>query len=152
MDEITHFRGDHSYLSNFYEHPMIYRGKEYATAEHAYQAAKAIDPADQELIRLQKTPGGAKRQGKRVKMRPHWDQDKVYVMYDILKHKFSDPTLKQWLLHTYPSTLIEGNNWGDMFWGVDLKTWQELNWLGKLLMIIRDYEHFEKSLHKHLQD
>lgn len=46
-------------------------------------------------------------------------------------------TLAQSLMNTSPHELIEGNDWGDTFWGVDLNTNQGENHLGKILMQIR---------------
>jgi hypothetical protein len=34
--------------------------------------------------------------------------------------------------------LVEGNRWGDQFWGVDLRTGLGENHLGKILMKVRD--------------
>ena len=46
-------------------------------------------------------------------------------------------TVRQALIDTGDQELIEGNWWGDRFWGVDLKTNQGQNHLGMLLMKIR---------------
>jgi len=37
------FSGDRFFLSNFYPHPFLFNGATYATAEHAFQAAKCVD-------------------------------------------------------------------------------------------------------------
>ena len=34
--------------------------------------------------------------------------------------------------------LVEGNTWGDMYWGVDLHTMKGQNKLGKILMKVRN--------------
>lgn len=39
-------------------------------------------------------------------------------MEQILRVKFSDPTLRKLLLDTGNAKLIEGNTWNDTFWGV----------------------------------
>jgi hypothetical protein len=52
--------------------------------------------------------------------------------------KFSNPGLKSKLLETQDSILVEGNIWGDTFWGVDIRTNQGRNTLGILLMKLRD--------------
>ena len=56
----------------------------------------------------------------------------------LLQQKFSDPSLAEKLISTHPNQLVEGNTWGDRFWGVDLKTRLGQNRLGRLLMILRD--------------
>jgi len=42
------------------------------------------------------------------------------------------------LLGTGQMPLVEGNNWGDMFWGVDVKSGKGENHLGRILMKIRE--------------
>ena len=60
-------------------------------------------------------------------------------MEELLRKKFAHdkPLLRQALIDTGDQELIEGNWWGDRFWGVDLKTNQGQNHLGMLLMKIR---------------
>ena len=60
-------------------------------------------------------------------------------MYQILKSKFQNPELSKLLLETGDCELIEGNTWGDQFWGV-CKGVGENN-LGKLLMKVREELH-----------
>ena len=58
-------------------------------------------------------------------------------MYDCLVSKFKlDKVLRFKLLDTYPAELIEGNTWGDTYWGVCNGAGK--NMLGKLLMKLRD--------------
>src|SRR6185369_8674281 len=42
--KILEFQGDNRFLSNFFPAEVIYEGITYPTAEHAYQAAKTLDP------------------------------------------------------------------------------------------------------------
>ena len=111
-------------------------GVEYPTVEHAYQAAKTTDGVARERIRRAVTPGDAKSAGGSVTLRSDWDDVKVDVMRDLLVQKFSDRRLWDWLLETAPLELVEGNTWGDTFWGVCNGEGQ--NMLGRLLMDIRD--------------
>lgn len=53
-----------------------------------------------------------------------------------LYEKFSYPYLRKWLLETGEEELIEGNNWGDKFWGQVNGIGE--NHLGRLLMEIRE--------------
>ena len=62
--------------------------------------------------------------------------DRIRAMRDLLAQKFSDPVLRKRLAATAPLDLIEGNTWGDRFWGV--YEGEGENWLGRLLMEIRD--------------
>lgn len=43
------------------------------SAEHAYQAAKTLDPAQQAHVMIAATPGESKRRGQRVTLRDDWD-------------------------------------------------------------------------------
>ena len=56
-------------------------------------------------------------------------------MLELLHLKFRHPVLKDQLLATGDVELIEGNDWGDEFWGVCCG--KGSNNLGKLLMLVR---------------
>lgn len=133
---ITSFRDEHAFLSNFYDHPIEYKGKMWPTSEHAYQAMKSPYEHEQEWVREQGTPGKAKRAGQKIHLRDDWEEMKVPVMREILEIKFEDPELKQMLLDTGDARLVEGNAWHDVFWG--MCDGKGKNWLGRLLMEIRD--------------
>lgn len=60
----------------------------------------------------------------------------LLVMRDLLQQKFSNGILREQLLATGDQELIEGNTWGDTFWGVCNGEGQ--NVLGKMLMNIRE--------------
>lgn len=133
---IDSFRGAYSFLSNFYPFPITYRGKIWATAEHAYQAAKTYDPEWEERIRLAWRPAEAKALGRAAPMYARWDDFKDRAMRDILHLKFCGE-LKNMLLATGDEELVEGNTWGDTYWGVCKGEGQ--NRLGTLLMEVRSY-------------
>lgn len=87
-------------------------------------------------------PQTAKQLGRRAPLRPNWDRDRVLYMRAILHAKFtSDPDLTQLLLDTGDALLIEGNTWGDDYWGRVLRpglaTAVGHNWLGRSLMRLR---------------
>lgn len=136
---IDSFRGQYRWLSNFWPCEVQLDGTTYPSVEHAYQAAKTADLQIREVFqsvgRQHITAGAAKKLGKEIKLRPDWEQIKIVVMKDLLTQKFSDHELSLLLIGTYPHMLVEGNNWGDKFWGqVD---GQGQNHLGMLLMDIR---------------
>lgn len=138
---INKFSGDYDFLSNFYPCRIRYEGKLYPSTEHAYQAAKSLDPNVREMFQItshSKTISArdAKTLGGRVKLRSDWENVKVRVMKDCLRAKFAKHDLKQKLLDTGNQELIEGNTWNDKFWGVCNGVGQ--NMLGKLLMELRD--------------
>ena len=135
--KIDKFDGENAFLSNFHPSPIRVQGIWFPTVEHAFQAAKTLNPAERDEIARATTPGRAKRLGRRVTLRRDWESVKVGVMEDLLRRKFDGVgPLRQQLQDTSPAELIEGNTWGDTFWGVCKGRGQ--NQLGLLLMKIRD--------------
>jgi len=135
-EQIAWFRDEYAFLSNFYSSEIAYEGVVFPTVEHAFQAAKTMDIDERRKIAATQAPGSAKRLGRRVKLRPDWEQIKVGLMRDLLRNKFSEPDLAARLLATGSTELIEGNNWNDTFWGVCRGRGR--NMLGQLLMEVRE--------------
>lgn len=133
---IDSFCGEYRFLSNFYPSSIEYKGVKYPTVEHAFQATKSLDLDDRLFIAKLETPGKAKRAGRNLILRKDWEEIKIEVMRELLVLKFKDDSLANKLKKTEPHELIEGNTWGDKFWGVCNGEGQ--NWLGKLLMEIRE--------------
>ena len=135
---INQFAGEYAFLSNFYPSPIAYKDNKivYPTVEHYFQAMKTFQSDEHETIRTAATPGEAKRLGRRCTLREDWDNIKYEVMYRALKMKFKDPDLRAKLLATGDEFLVEGNTWGDRYWGVC--EGRGLNKLGQLLMIVRE--------------
>lgn len=134
---IDSFDGFYRFLSNFYLYSITVDGVNYPSTEHAFQAAKTNDPTEKFAIANASTPGKAKRIGRKVKLRPDWESVKIQVMTDLVRQKFSkDRDLRQKLLDTGDEELVEGNRWGDRFWGISGGSGD--NWLGQILMQIRD--------------
>jgi ribA/ribD-fused uncharacterized protein len=135
---ITSFVGEHKFLSNFYPWKIEYEGIVYPSSEHAYQAAKSVDRSERLAIAAASSPGMAKKMGQLVVMRRvSWDPDvKIDIMRSILRLKFATPFMSGLLLGTRDAPLVEGNTWGDRFWGVCRG--QGENHLGRLLMEIRE--------------
>ncbi len=129
----------YKFLSNFFPSTVTstdYRDHNvYPTVEHAYQASKSIDPVVREKICAAPTPGMAKKAGRAAGLRPDWEDVKLRIMLDLLRDKFSG-SLGAALLATEDEQLIEGNTWGDRFWGVYNGMGE--NHLGRLLMQVRD--------------
>jgi ribA/ribD-fused uncharacterized protein len=127
------FRGKFSFLSNFHPAPTVWDGITYPTSEHAYQAAKTYRMEDRQEILRAATPAEAKRLGLYVNLRVDWtDEVKTHVMFMVVLTKFlGNPLLRNDLLATQDLPLIEGNTWGDTFWGQVSGEGQ--NRLGKIL-------------------
>lgn len=132
---IDSFRGEYAFLSNFYPSPVEWDGVTYPTIEHAYQAAKTVTPLERLRLEGCSTPGKAKRLGKTVTMRVGWEDMKQSVMQDLIQQKFRNPKLRELLLATGDKMLVEGNDWGDTYWGVC--NGKGHNWLGRILMGVR---------------
>ena len=130
---INEFRGQYFWLSNFYSAPVVYAGRRYPNNEAAFQAAKCPGMED-EFVDL--NPSQAKRLGRRVPLRGDWEHVKDEVMYEICKQKFlQNPELLERLIATGDAKLVEGNDWGDRYWGVCGGVGR--NKLGKILMELR---------------
>lgn len=134
---INSFKGSYRFLSNFYPIQVALDGVLYKSVEHAYQAAKNKDFKYRLKLYYAVTPGEAKRIGSRAKLRPDWEQIKILVMKDLVFQKFKNEELKIKLLQTGNEELIEGNTWGDKFWGICNGVGE--NNLGKILMEIRQF-------------
>lgn len=135
---ISEFQGDYRFLSNFYICDVMHEGILYRNSEAAFQAAKCLDKNERKRFSWL-SPSRAKALGRKVQLRPGWDNIRIDIMREILRDKFTrNPHLKQLLLETGDAELTEGNTWHDTFWGVDLRTGQGENHLGKLLMELRE--------------
>lgn len=137
---IDSFDNDFAFLSNFYLHEIQEDGLAFPSNEHYFQAMKTLDRHDRLLIAAAPTPGQAKRFGRRVALRPDWENVKYDVMLQALRLKFADPGLKQKLLDTGDAELVEGNYWHDNVWGrcnCPECGGQGKNHLGRLLMQVR---------------
>ena len=134
-EPIDKFAGDYRWLSNFWFIDVEYAGVTYPTTEHAFQAAKTLDLGQRRHVRKASGPGEAKKLGRQVTLRPGWEDMKDEVMLDLNRQKFQDPGLREKLLATGDAPLVEGNTWGDKYWGVVKGVGK--NRLGKILMQIR---------------
>ena len=131
---INSFRGDYFFLSNFYESPLLFEGKFYLNSEAAFQAQKTIDKGIRDKF-SKLSAKEAKSLGRNVQLRRDWEDIKDLVMYNILKEKFNNEFLGRALVATEPFDLIEGNTWGDTYWG--MCNGKGRNQLGITLMQIR---------------
>lgn len=133
---IKEFQGEFRFLSNFWMEPLYFNRTEYKSAEHAYQSMKTLNHVEQRRIMAAIAPGEAKRLGRTVKIRGDWEEKKLRIMERIVRAKFRTNSLRKKLIATGDQELIEGNNWGDTFWGVCRGRGE--NHLGKILMKVRE--------------
>ena len=146
MMDIDSFTGKYAFLSNFWPctiKDLEFGGIVYPSVEHAYQAGKTCQSDTRKKIARLDTPGKAKRFGQTVELRWNWDEIKLILMKYYLQQKFYNTKLQHDIVGTYlledgeykPAELIEGNTWGDTYWGICNGVGE--NHLGKLLMDVR---------------
>ena len=138
MIVIDKFSGEYEFLSNMYPCNITYNGITYKCSEAAYQAQK-----QPEIAKVFTNVDGyaAKRLGKSVTLRLDWEDVKFRIMAQIVFQKFNqNKDLAEKLLNTGDAQLVEGNWWGDTYWGVCTnKKYNGVgeNYLGKILMYVR---------------
>lgn len=166
-------------LSNFFNlaEPLVFQDRLYSTSEHLYQARKFIYPGATddclsfaEEIRQASTPYKAKILAQRrpvkqyawqiplvaimerypgVTPNPLWEKEKIEVMREILFLKFrSDPHCRRVLFSTAGQVLVEHTS-TDAFWGDGGDSGKGQNWLGRLLVQIREQLLLEEDLPTH---
>jgi hypothetical protein len=137
---IREFKDEYSWLSNFYPCNIEYEGVIFDSVEKAYQSAKTNDHQIREEISRLSSPGKAKRffKNRTEDVREDWNKVNLGIMRELLHKKFvENDYFRRKLLSTGNSEIQEGNWWGDRFFGVDLKTGEGQNLLGKMIMDIR---------------
>lgn len=139
IDIIDKFDGKYAFLSNFYPCD-VFSAEDmlvYPSVEHAFQAAKVKDVETKRAFQVAPSPAAAKKLGKQVPLRDDWKNIKLDVMYNLVWSKFvNNSELRYKLLSTDDAELVEGNTWGDTFWGMCKSVGD--NHLGKILMNVRD--------------
>lgn len=135
IQKIDEFDGEFAFLSNFYPATINMDGMSFQSSEAAYQAQKCLNTMDKfQFCNL--GPRDAKKLGRKVQLRPDWEDIKDKVMARILSLKFRQhPDLGNLLIATGDAELIEGNHWRDTYWGVCDGVGK--NRLGELLMQLR---------------
>ena len=142
--KIESFSGENRFLSNFWPAWVELEGEMYPSTEQAYKAAKTLDEVARAKIRgFIPNKRELEEQIREVLddaiIRPDWTDDmRLQVMESLLNQKFDgrDPDLQKRLLDTGDIELVEGNTWGDTFFGVCNGVGE--NNLGKILMRVRD--------------
>lgn len=93
-------------------------GVECASAEHAFQCLKTDDLRARAWVAEAAGPGEAKRRGRRVPLRQHWNVAWRHdAMAWVLARKFADPGRAAALAGTGDAVLVEGNTWHDQVFG-----------------------------------
>lgn len=139
-DVIGPFKEGHSYLSSFAAISFEVWGNRFPTAEHAYQAGKAIGKPEQfRQIREADSIVEARKLGHQMDRPAHWDEIRDRCMVEIVTAKFGqNPEVQKKLVDTAPTPIVAFNSWGDTYWGAELDTGRGRNTLGRILMGVRD--------------
>lgn len=132
---IRSFTGEYRWLSNFWPVTVTFDGQSYKSVEHAYQAAKSLDPKVRKRIQRAGTAADAKRLGSKITLRSDWERVKDLVMILLVRRKFAHPHLRELLIATDDVPLIHGNDHGDTYWGTYRSN--GLNRLGEILTYVR---------------
>jgi ribA/ribD-fused uncharacterized protein len=144
-DEIKFYRANekpYGAFSNLYKRPVEFEGKTYPTAEHAYQAGKAVKSAVRDWILSAPTPALAAMAAHGLyiwDIVPNWASIKFARMRKVLRAKFSQhEDLAKLLIETGDRRLVEAgtvNNAVNRLWGEVAGSGQ--NMLGVMLMELR---------------
>jgi ribA/ribD-fused uncharacterized protein len=129
-------------LSNLYQRPLVFEGRTFPTAEHAYQAGKAKKEAVREWILSAPSPSLVAMAAHGLytwDIVPNWSEIKYDRMRQVLRAKFTQHyDLRELLLSTGNTRLIEAgraDNIVNRTWG--MVNGKGLNMLGVLLMELR---------------
>lgn len=132
---VASFQGRFRFLSNFWPAAVLYKGRWFPSVEHAYQAAKFPEELHPQF--QVGSPGQAKRLSRTLTPAVGWEDSRLAVMKELLVQKFtktSEAGIR--LMGTDGLHLIEGDTWGDVFWGVSGGAGE--NDLGRILTEVRD--------------
>ena len=132
-----------NWFSNFVQmdEPLAEDGVAYWTVENYYQAMKTLNEIHRKQI-AGMSAAKAKKAGRKVELRPNWEEVKLSVMEKALKHKFQEGTSQhKKLMETGSEEIVEQNYWHDNYWGQctcpKCSGRKGQNILGKMLMQIR---------------
>ena len=139
LTEINSFRGEYYWLSNFYPVDIFYKGRLYPSVEHAFMSSKS-DSEEWKIFCSDSSnpPGKVKVAGRTVKLVDNWNNIRIQVMRECILLKFSQEPFKSKLLSTGNINIVEGNDWGDTYWGFDIRKGKGKNYLGRIIMETRD--------------
>ena len=82
---IKYFRGKNAFLDNGYPVRIEYEGMTFPSVEAAFQAAKSWDVRHRLACSKADTPVIAKRLGRKVALRPDWEEKKLAIMKELLE-------------------------------------------------------------------
>lgn len=126
-------------LSNFSSHEVIYKGKNYKTAEHAYHCSRYTDTQIISSIISARSSREAWEISQKYKnfQKQGFERNKVDIMKEILLSKYRQHSdVQEALLGSQWKYLEKQHDW-DSFWGTGIQS-SGKNMLGKIWMEIRE--------------
>lgn len=112
------FRNEYWFLSNMYPCKIRVNGLEFECAEACFQSFKTTDLELRK--KFQKMNGfEAKKFGKKVKLRPDWNDIRLEIMSRVIHAKFkqNDELGHKLAQISDEIEIVEDNKWHDTFWG-----------------------------------
>ena len=143
-NEITIFKNEYSFLNNFYQRKIYYKGILFPTIEHAFQASKYENIDEMKKISIIQNALDAKKEGLLITPTDYWIKNKNNIMFDLLNVKFNlyNRDLREKLIQTSGKNIINGNFYHDNYWGNcycnKCSQINKLNIIGKMLTLIRE--------------
>ena len=135
----THQKGL-EFLSNMRYYKIPYQSEIFNASENIYQFSKLPENLKKDwLFRFARmNPFTARKITRKLPVREDWEDIKLKVMFDVLRLKFYTHSYLIKELTKIEGPLVEYNYWKDTFWGYDINLKEGKNYLGKLLMLLRD--------------
>lgn len=146
-------KGSYRTFSNMAEYPIQIEDKRYPTVEHYFQAMKAQEFNDKDMLqKIMETPSAkaVKALGKKVKnfVKEKWDSERLDIMKRAVRAKFvQHPELQKQLVETEHKKIGDADA-RDLYWGIGTsentdksrnpEKWKGQNQLGKIMMSLRD--------------
>jgi ribA/ribD-fused uncharacterized protein len=130
-------------FSNLSRHPVGFEGLVFPTAEHAYQYGRARRPEVRDWLMAAPSPSLLAMAAHGLytwDIAPGWSKGRYNRMYRVVETKFRQhPDLAEILLSTGDARIVEAGTednavnrrWGEV-------NGRGTNWLGKILMDVRD--------------
>lgn len=129
-------------LRNDYPAPVTVGGVVHPSAEQAYWAMSAADPADRAAIAAAASARDARRLAADAARRENWEQLRTHAMTTVLRAKYTrHPHLAGLLLGTGDATLLYDDD--SSFWGAN--GGRGRNWTGRLLELVRSELHASRA-------
>lgn len=145
-DILTFTTPETRWLSNMTYVSIEHKGITYPSTENFYQAMKYIEVETRKHIATLKPVEAKKYSRENPMTNPNFEDNKIRIMEYAQRKKYDQEPFRTMLLNTGDCLLEEGNWWGDNFWGVDIKTREGCNHLGKIIMCVRDRLRLENTV------